>query len=106
MAVLSLVRDWRYSGGDMALCGGITKSRFIRFVTSPEQCSKSLRVSPHPYQGLRHGKVGNHLQIKGINCLETAMLKYSLWPCPRGKNDSKLIKQDQRFKCYDESQLQ
>lgn len=93
-------------GGGIALCvEGLPKNRFTRCLTGQEQCAETLRLppSPPPHQGLRRGERGNHFQIKGINCLESATLKYSLWPCPHGKNDSKLIKQDQRLKRYDES---
>lgn len=57
-----------------------------------------LHLPPPPHRNIRRAKAGNHLEIKGINCLETTTLKNSLWSCPWKTSNSRSIKQDQSHK--------
>lgn len=63
---------------------------------------RKQQASPHsrahlPCQGIRHGEVKSHFEIKGVNCLDTTILKSSLWSCPHRRNNCRLIKEDQRW---------
>lgn len=73
------------------------ENKCIRQPTGPQQGPENIRLlgSTFPTQNIKHGEVESPSEIKGVNCLETAILKNSLRSCPHRRNNCKLIKEDQ-----------
>ena len=56
------------------------EEKCIRQPTGPCQCPENNRLLPSsrahlPCQGIRHEEVESHFEIKGVNCLDTTILK-------------------------------
>lgn len=80
----------------------LRENKSIRQPTGPHRGPENIRLlaSTFPTQNIKHGEVESPSEIKGVNCLETTILKYSLRSCPHRRNNCKLIKEDQGWELH------